>query len=222
MSPCTIGTNILIQGPSDNVACEALIQLVTHLQHRGLLLHVKFKSQPQLLNFWILIGPLKAGKFNLQSHTSTVNYLATNHAMGNTKRSSSHYGGNTYHTYHPSQTLFAVTHKSSTFHWAKLNNKLCSQHKGQFIKPFSWFPLVPFARLRDCPPWTMHPGAYELNMAPPDCLRASLPDSCPPQPPIICPQNVKFWPFVGICQKQRSSWEWSLFSCVPTFLLCHG
>lgn len=69
MSPCTIGTNILIQGPSDNVTCEALIQLVTHLQQRGLSPHIKFKSQTQLLNFWISIGPLKAGKFSLQGHT---------------------------------------------------------------------------------------------------------------------------------------------------------
>lgn len=222
MSPCTIGTNILIQGPSDNVTCEALIQLVTHLQHRGLSPHIKFKSQTQLLNFWISIGPLKAGKFSLQGHTHLLLTIQPPTTLWQTQNVPLHFMVATPTTLTILLGRFSQSHTNPHFTGQKLNNKLCSQHKGQFIKPFSWFPLVPFARLRDSPPSTMQPGAYELNMAPSDCLRASGPDSCPPQPLIICPQNVKFWPFVGICQKQRSSRERSLFSCVPTFLVCHG
>lgn len=49
--------------------CEALIQLVTHLQYRGwATAPIKFKGHPQLLNFWVLISPLKAEKFCLLLH----------------------------------------------------------------------------------------------------------------------------------------------------------
>lgn len=88
---------------------------------------------------------------------------------------------------------YTVTRKSSVFYWGEAQQTL--QLAQRLIhQTLSLAPPAPFSRLRHCLPPITHPGAYGLNTAPPGRLWASGPDSRPPPPPDIPPQNVKFWP----------------------------